>query len=232
MAKKEFSLKGLFVKDEETPVIEEKVVETEKKPTPKPTSLGNVSLVEPTSLTTPVVSQKERNEFSEFLSSIYTQGNFSGPDYQEFTDALKEVENEPMDEESKFKTIFVGFKVQGVTKQRLLETGSKYIALIQEQVIGFNSEIDNVLKTDVTSKQEKIAAFTKENAEIETQMRQLTERKNKNNESIQKITNEVDEQVSALGMKKASFSAAANDFINTINGNIEKIKQYLPEPKV
>lgn len=222
---KKSGLMSLFVKEDETDVVVEKTQPT-KKITTQPTSLGSVGL------TTSPVSVSERNEFTEFLNKIYQQGNFAGPDYQEFTDALKEVENEPMDEKSKFATIFVGFKVQGVTKARLLETGNKYVALINDQVNGFNAEIDNLLNTEVAGKQAKVAEITQENAEIENQMRLLTEKKNKNNEMIQKINSEVNEQVSVLNIKKASFASAANEFISNIKGNIEKIRQYLPEPKV
>lgn len=224
MAKKG-GLMSLFVKEDENEVAVEKTT-TPTKPSLQPTSLGSVSLVNSP------VSVSERNEFTEFLSKIYEQGNFPGPDYQEFTDALKEVENEPMDEKSKFSTIFVGFKVQGVTKARLLETGNKYVALINDQVSGFNAEIDNVLNTEVAQKQNKVNEILQENIEIENQMRLLTEKKNKNNEIVQKINQEVNEQVSALNIKKASFAAAANDFISNIKANIEKIRQYLPEPKV
>ena len=217
---------SLFVKENETQV-EEKVVETKSKVSPQPSTLGSVGLT-----STSPVSVSERNEFSEFLNKIYEQGNFQGPDYQEFTDALKEVENEPMDEKSKFTTIFVGFKVQGVTKSRLLETGSKYVAMINDQVTGFNTEIDNLLNTEVAQKQAKSAAIVQENVEIENQMRLLTEKKNKNNELVNKINMEVSEQVSALNIKKSSFQSAASDFISNINANIEKIKQYLPEAKV
>jgi BMFP domain-containing protein YqiC len=227
MAKKEFSLKGLFVKEDENSVEETKVVEQPKKVLPsKPTSVGSVNLV-----SEPVVSVNEQNEFTDFLNNIYKQGNFSGPDYQEYTDALKEVENEPMDEKSKFTTIFVGFKVQGVTKARLLETGNKYVTLINDQIAGFNKEIENVLKTEVGGKESQIDALTKENADIENQMRALTEKRTKNNEVIQKITQEVNEHVGALNVKKASFDAAANSFITRIKSNLDKIKLYLPEPK-
>lgn len=225
MAKKEFSLKGLFVKEDET-AVEEKVV-TQKVTAPsKPTSVGSVNLV-----STPEVSESEQNEFTEFLNEIYKKGNFPGPDYQEYTDALKEVENEPMDEKSKFTTIFVGFKVQGVTKARLLDTGNKYVQLIDKQVSDFHTEIENILKTEVGGKQSKIDSLEKENADIENQMRALTEKRTKNNEVIQKITQEVNEHVGALNVKKAAFDAAANSFTSRIKATIDKIRQYLPEPK-
>ncbi len=225
MAKKGGFGSLFFKEDDSTEEVKEVAKEQPKKTSSTPTSVGSVNLVSP-------VSNAERNEFAEFLNGIYQQGNFPGPDYQEFTDALKEVENEPMDEKSKFTTIFVGFKVQGVTKSRLLDTGGKYVVQIEDQVKGFNSEIENVLNTEVAGKQAKVNEITNENAEIEKQMIALTEKKNKNNELAQKINSEINEQVSALNIKKASFVAAANDFIATIKTNLEKIKQYLPEPKI
>lgn len=219
--------KSLFVKEDEDEIVESKT----KKSTPPAfqapqniSSLGNAQ-----QFAAPAISPQEKNEFAEFLNEVYQKGNFPGPDYQEFTDALKEMDSIPMDDKTKFNAIYAGFKVQGVTKARLLETAQKYIVLIQGQVTDFSKEIDNMLSGDVVAKQKTITQISKENEDIEKQMISLTEKKNRNNELIQKLTTEVSEQTFTLNSKKISFEAAASEFTSKVQTNVEKIKTYLPD---
>lgn len=219
--------KSLFVKDADDEIVESK---SKKQTTPAFQAPQNISSLSSTQqFSAPTISPQEKNEFSEFLNEVYQKGNFPGPDYQEFTDALKEMESTPMDDKTKFNAIYAGFKVQGVTKARLLETAQKYIGLIQGQVTDFSKEIDNMLSSDVVAKQKNIAQINKENEDIEKQMIALTEKKNRNTETIQKLTAEVSEQTFTLNSKKISFEAAASEFTSKVQTNMEKIKTYLPD---
>jgi hypothetical protein len=223
-------LKNLFVKEDENAALEEAVKEVKGKNSIQPTSISSSNtLATPNQFASATVSAAEKNEFAEFLNGIYKEANFPGPDYQEFTDAINEMASSPMDEKTKFQAIYAGFKVQGCYRARLLETGSKYIVKINEQVDGFNAEIEKTLNTEVAAKQNKAMQIAKENDTIEQQMIALTEKKNKNIESIQKLTSEANEQASALNIKKSSFKLAADEFIAVVQSNMNKIQTYLPE---
>lgn len=230
--KKGFKLKNLFVNEDESDTAVAEATGNKKPAAAKAATLSAPSSISSLSGSGSVfapVSAAEKNEFAEFLNSVYEKGNFPGPDYQEYTDALKSMEAMPMDEKTKFNAIYAGFKVQNVTKAKLVDTGNKYVALIDEQVSGFNQEIDGILASDVTDKQKKVTKINDENAEIENQMRLLTEKKNKNNELSQQLSSEVAEQVSSLNIKKASFELAANEFKAKIVSNLDKIRLYLPD---
>lgn len=218
--------KSLFVKDSD----EFEVPKEEKKSSPSKVAPTTVSSLTANTVVTPTpaVSSEEKNEFAQYLDDVYKKGNFPGPDYQEFTDALKAMESMPMDEKTKYNAVFAGFKVQGVTKAKLLETAGKYIGMIQTQTTEFAKEIDNILKNEVTEKQRKADALAKENAEIEKQMIALTEKKNKNNEAAAAITGEITAQVSSLNVKKTSFESAAGDFIKKVQATAQNIESYLP----
>jgi hypothetical protein len=224
---------GLFFKDDnETEVKNTKTSKAAKTPaslsTSQPASIGSTLNI--SSLPTPVgVSAAEKEEFVKFLNEVYQKGNFPGPDYQEFTDALKTMASVPMDERTKFTAIFAGFQVQGVNKARLVDTGLKYIDLIKGQSAGFNDEINTMLNTEVAEKQKRAQAYLDENQQIEQQMIALTEKKNKNVAQANQIMSDVNEQIATLNVKKNSFEAAAAEFIAEVQNNVEKIKLYLPE---
>jgi hypothetical protein len=221
-------LKDLFFKTDEFEEIQQSAkAQKPTKPAVAPTQATSLTAT-PSQFTAPTISPEEKNEFVEFLNEVYKKGNFPGPDFQEFTDALKAMDSMPMDEKTKFNAVFAGFKVQGVSKAKLLETAGKYISMIQAQTSAFSKEIDNMLNTEVIEKQRKAEALAKENAEIEKQMIALTEKKNKNNEQAAAINGEITAQVSSLNVKKTSFEAAAADFTNRVQQTAQKIEQYLP----
>lgn len=220
------SLKGLFFKEGEDDVKLPEKKEEKVKTAPKNVS----SSLNLTSLPQTQVSNAERDEFVKFLNEVYVNGNFPGPDYQEFMDALKTLASSPIPENLKFASIFAGFQVQGVTKARLIKTGLDYIEMIKSKSIDFNKEIDNMLSTDVLEKQKKGQQLLVENENIEKQLIALTEKKNKNIEAANAINAEVNEVVSQLNSKKAAFESAANDFIANVQSNVDKIKLHLPEP--
>jgi len=214
-------LKDLFVKSEEMPVEEKKPL---AKPTHKAATPSNVNNLVNGAVT---VTQTEKNEFTEFLNEVYKKGNFAGPDFQEFTDALKNLAGQQIPENIKFTTVFSILQAQGLTKARLLETGQKYVDLINSQVSGFTNEINGVLTTQVGDKKKKADLLTSENGEIEKQIQALRDKKDKNAELIFKINNEINEQTLSLQSKKAAFEAAAEDFVTDIRGNIEKMNLYI-----
>lgn len=218
------SLKSLFIKDNETSENVSEPSNSLKKPVSQPKTVNFI--VNPV-VTVPTVTVEEKNEFTEFLNEVYKKGNFPGPDYQEFTDAIKNMAAQQVPENMKFSMAYSVFQTQGLTKARLLETGKKYLDLIQSQISEFSDEINVIMNKEVGEKKKKCEQIQKDNAQIEKEIQILNERKNKNNEVIFSITNEINEQTLLLQNKKAAFEAAANDFINEVNGNLEKINSYI-----
>lgn len=216
------SLKNLFVKESTEKEVPKKAPTFTSKPTPIVAGVNNIN-----NPSVALVSAEETNEFTAFLDEVYQKGNFPGPDYQEFTDALKTLAGQQIPENIKFISVFAGLQVQGVTKARLLETAGKYIALINSQVTGFTSEINKKLANEIGGKQKTAESLLKENQEIDAQIAKLAEKKAKNAETILAINNEVNEETSSLNIKKASFEQAANNFINNVQSNIDKINTYL-----
>lgn len=233
------SWKKLFFTDADTATgitPEDKPVEAKKKTTTPsktstvPTSLSSISQVSsaPTvTQETASLSNEETEQFVEYLDEVYKKGNFPGPDFQEYVDALELIASAPMDERTKYTTIFATFKVQGITKERLIDTGTKYIKMIKDQESAFKSDVDKILTTEIPQKKNQIEILKKESTEIDNQMRQLNERKLKNNEAMQKITHDVDIEIAKLNSKKAGFEQVAQRFVAVIQDRINKIQEYL-----
>jgi hypothetical protein len=224
------SLKSFFIKDEGESVLEKKV-ET-KQPAKKPTNLGSNGSdlkAEVNKHSTLMSLNQSPNEFTDFLNNVYQQGNFLGPDYQEYTDALKESESLAVDEKTKFVMIFGGFKAMGLTKAKLLETGRAYVELIEAQRNGFNDTVARELQNEVGSRKNKIEDLENSNAEIEKQMIAMNALKNENALRIDQLSKEAVSITDQFSSKKMAFNSAADDFINKVDANLTKIQTYLPD---
>lgn len=236
--------KGLFFKEEDSQKVVEVVTKTafEQKtvisnPIPK-TPANSESLLKTNSTfgtaketITPVSNNTYKNEFLEYLNKVFVERNFPGPDYQEFKKALTdpEIVNLPIDTKTKYTTTFIGFKMQGLTKTKLIETANGYISIVNEKMAGFNAELESVLNSEVGGLKKTTEKLQHDNEEIENQMRVLSERRNKNNEQLLKLNSEINEQVAELSNKKSSFELAVKDFVEIIKKDVEEIRQYLPD---
>ena len=210
-----------------------------KKPAARPVSVSSVNSVKPTKPTpslsgggsTTATASSLTKEFASYFDEFFKEANFPGPDYYEFITAIKELEAEAMEEKAKFISVFMGFKVQGVSKQNLIDAANKYIALIEQQKADFKVDVQSKINGEVAEKQNKAEQLKAENEQIEQQMQDLADKKNQNAEALKKLKTEISDDTAALNMKQLGFDGAADEFVATINENIDKIKRYLPEGK-
>lgn len=130
MSKQGF-LKGLIFKAEAS----------EQGSTENPSQKGKVtkSPVMPVSTTT--VQGVADNKFIELLENMIEQNNQPGQDYFEFKQAVENMNSLPMDEKTKFQTVYTVLSLQGCKKETLIASLDKYIQLIQGEKASFDEEL-------------------------------------------------------------------------------------------
>lgn len=177
------------------------------KPLPSVNSVKN----SPASTSTTTSLSKE---FDSYFDEFFKEANFPGPDYYEFMQAIKELESEAMEEKAKFVSVFMGFKVQGVTKQNLIDAGKKYIALVEQQKADFKVDVQSKINGDVAQKQNKADALKAENEKIEQQMQELADRKNQNAEALKALKSEISDDIGSASVTTFKASDKINDVVS------------------
>jgi len=229
-------LKSLIFKEETgSPAQDKKQENTPKTGTvPSNTTFSPSSLGSSTSGYTPPPSQTSytptdgnNEEFMQVIATALENRNIPGPDYFEFAKALEFLKTKPMDEATKFYSAFAGLNAAGLTKEKLIETANFYISKIDEMVQSFNAEIDALLNSEVANKQQAVDSLTQENEKIEAEMKRLTELRNKNNDTIQTLSIDINKEITSLNMKRAGFDAAAKEYSSNIQKNIQKIQSHI-----
>ena len=99
--------------------------------------------------------------------------------------------------------------------------------IVQEEQKSFKAEVQSSLDNEVAGKEKNLKALNDENINIDAQIAQLNERKNKNYTDINALSLEINNDRQTLGIKEASFDSAVQIFINNINQNIQKINMYI-----
>ena len=166
-------------------------------------------------------------ESREYFKKIYTERNQPGPDFQEFSNAELGLRSKPLTDEMRYTAAAAGILAMGVTKQNLIDSGNQYIKDADEKLEKFKLDIEKFHTETVGKMRNDYTALEGDNAEIERQMIELTNRKNKNLESMQALHQEIDSTENKLKGKASTFEAAHREHTSFIAETISKIEQYL-----
>ncbi len=208
MSKKSF-LKGLIFKD--TP--------TDEGSTQNPSPMGKVTTpVMPVSNTT--VQGVADSKFIDMLETVIEKNNQPGQDYFEFKQAVENMNALPMDEKTKFLTVYQVLSLQGCTKVNLITSLDKYITLLQTEKTAFDEE----MKTEYASKvQSKLLKAEEAKKELDT----LTKRLSELNSSILTLSQEAQAEEMKIRATESNFKASADVIISEMISDKEKINNFI-----
>jgi hypothetical protein len=226
-------IKSLFFVDDEPDKALEKVVHpAEIAKTTQPTQLNTSSEkfneIKPKTLSAPESLLKElMDESNLLLKDAYNEAGFSKPNYQEFLDSIESLSQLPLDEKTKFITVFSTLRIQGVTKDLLVNTALKYIEILNLQKTEFKQAISEALNNEVSQKISQTDTLKQEILGIDTQIQKLVEQKNKISQDLVKIQLEIEEDSTLLKVKDEVFENCANTLIQTTNSIIQKLNNFI-----
>jgi len=206
---------GLFVEFEEEPTTSEKPKLTPSSSSSKPVA-GQQAL-----------NADEFDKFERHFEKIFDQANFPGPDYYEFWKMSETLAAHIPDEKARFSATFASLAIQGLTKDKLVETAVKYKELVSQDKAGFEKLANDKSEKDIGSKRKELEG--------------LNEKIIKNSELIQKLTKEiadaqasmtnlktvVNEEEAKLARNKHGYNIASEAMIKKISEDINKIQTIL-----
>ena len=188
-------------------------------------SLG-VTPTPATPIATPAgISTDDLKAFDQHFDELFDQAKLPGPDYYEFAKMCQAMSALP--DNAKLPAAFSGLAVQGLTKQKLVESAAHYIAIIDEDAAKFNGAIDAKILSEVKRKraeieakkaklQEKIDLIAKLQAELAT-----------DNSEILSLGAEADADEQKAAQKANTYKAACEARKTQINGDVTKINTYI-----
>ena len=124
------------------------------------------------------------------------------------------------DEKAKYNAVYAGLNVQGLDKNKLLDTAAGYLKILETDAANFNSSVDAALMEKVQGKQQEIQ---NKQQRIEQLSREISDLQNQ----IQLLQLEVKENEEKIESNTGGYKISSEDMKQQILSDIEKIKRYI-----
>jgi hypothetical protein len=215
-----------FIEREEKPEVSNVSGTTPPPTIPQSFATGtpNPSFVTSSS-PSPSVSADDMAKFNQHFEDLFEKANLPGPDYFEFSKMCQAMGT--LTEDVRISAAFNGLQVQGLDKQKLLDSATHYIRIIDEDAAKFNSAIDGKLLGDASAKknlaQEKLSSIAKKNEMIAQLQNEIL----KETQESEQLSNEAIELERKATEKVTTYKLVCEARKSSITADIEKIKVYV-----
>jgi len=160
-------------------------------------------------------------KFKQYFDKLFTEANIPGPDYFEFSKMTEAMRSIP-DEKARYTAAFAGLCVQGLDKNKLLNTAADYLKILEQDAASFNSTVDAALKEKVEARQQEII-------QKQQRMEQLTREISDLQNQVQLLHMEVKESEEKIESNTGGYRSSSEQMKQRIQYDIERIKQHIAQ---
>ncbi len=220
-------LKSWFVIEDDTT---SKTTKTQKtKSTSEKTASSTKSSSKKTANTTESAGAAGQvtDKFMSILLAAMDKNNLDGFDYLEFKQALKNLENMPMDEKTRYQSAFAMAKTMKVTPEHLVKTADHYVAILQQEDQKFGQALAAQRSKQIGGREQQMADLEKGIKAKAEQIQRLTKEIEADQKTLATIKEEISGAVVKVETTKNNFVASFNSLVAHIQKDIDNMKKYL-----
>jgi hypothetical protein len=159
------------------------------------------------------------DRFTGHFDKLLSDANIPGPDYYEFARMIAVMQAIP-DEAARYNAAFAGLRVQGLDKQRLLDTAGEYLRILTTDAAQFQATVD-------AKYQEKVHGPETEAAEKADRIRALSQEIVQLQQQISSLQAEIGISKDKLSGSSSAYTAESDRRQQEIRRDIDKINQYI-----
>jgi hypothetical protein len=186
--------------------------------------LSNINKAKPVAT---AMSEADIDKFEQHFSGLFERSNLPGPDYFEFWKMMETLEAHVPDEKARMAAVFATLSIQGLTKQKLLETAAQYKQLVETDRNEFEKAANEKALQEVQGRQQQLADLEKKIAQHAETIKRLTEEITAAQLQTGQIKAEITEHEQKISSSRQGYQLACHAMINKIETDLQKIQTSL-----
>ena len=150
--------------------------------------------------------------YQEQILKAIKSADLPGPDFFEFSEAVKKLKssNSSMSLDDIIKNTYIVLSANGLSKNKILETGEHYINVLKTEKNKFEEAVQQGAKNKIEIPQSEIDELCKLNLELENQLNQIQEKINNNELLIKRKKEDIENTKQKLSLNKTKFNNTLN----------------------
>lgn len=175
----------------------------------------------------PPMSKAELSKFEQHFERLFEQTNLPGPDYFEFWKTMDTLESHIVEEDARMKAVFASLKIQGLTKQILIESAGKYKEAILSDKANFESVVQKKSEAEIAGRSSQIKQFHQESEAKLKQIEQLKQEIEAAAEKIESLKAEIAAEQEKIETAQRGYLAACSAMVQKIDKDVERFHQII-----
>lgn len=204
---------GLFVEFEEDPH------KTEPQESP--------SLTPRRAPTPQVLNAEEFDKFEKHFEKLFDQANLPGPDYYEFMKMMDTLEVHIKDEKARLSATYASLTIQGLTKDKLVDTANKYKEIIIQDKTQFEKIIHAKAEKEIGQKRKDVQSLEETIVRHSEMIQKLTKEITDSQATMEKLKATIADEEGKLAKNKQGYLLACEALVKNISDDITKIQTTL-----
>ena len=226
------NLKSLFfVEDDNNEQTEDKINQNTTKETTanqqEQVPLNSETLTGSTNVYTKSTDGNVDQKIIGKLLQAIEENNLDGFDYFEYKKSLKALEKMPMDEATKYRSAFATAATLGVTLDKLMQSVTFYIGILDKENTNFTSAFKSQLNDKVSGREKEIVQFESIIKEKSEQIKKLTQEISKHQQQITDLRSKIDESNFKINKTQNDFKTSYTYLKSQFDTDKEKMQNYL-----
>ncbi len=173
------------------------------------------------------INQNDLDKFEKHFEELFDKVNMQGPDYYEFWKMMETLEAAVPDETVRMTAVFSTLKIQGLSKDMLINSAEKYMQVVDKDKQEFQNAVNTKVLGEIESRKSSVEALEKKNKADHEMILKLTKEINDNQQKITSLKKEVIDEEAKINSNKNGYNIACDAMLAKLSGDMQKIKTTL-----
>ncbi|HEX8546595.1 MAG TPA: hypothetical protein VF691_06505 [Cytophagaceae bacterium] len=210
---------GVFLEFEEDP-------NSPANPQPVTADKNHTSPI-PIGVVKPHLNPQDIDKFGKHFDKLFEQTNLPGPDYFEFCKMMETLEAHIPDEKARMAAVFASLAIQGLTKQKLLDSATQYKLVVDKDKSDFDSAVNEKTRREIESRKKILDDLEKRIIANSELIQNLTKEITEAQTQIGTVKNQITEEQNKIAAKSGGYMFACEAMLNKIVSDIQKLQTNL-----